>query len=101
MSAFKDLNQVGLLKFKPTIKITEMEIDKSYLVLNLENVCGKFGDQTKVELEEFFVYLPKRMTLKKEDMDALRKKPTGLVFRGVKHIAKFEKETALVEFVEL
>ena len=56
MSTLKEINQVGLLKFKPMLKESKMEIKKTYLIVNLENISGRFGDQTKVEMEDFFVY---------------------------------------------
>ena len=62
MSTLKEINQVSLLKFKPLLKVSEMKINKTYLIVNLENLSGKFGDQTKVEMEDFLVYLPKKMT---------------------------------------
>lgn len=100
MSTLKEINKVGLLELKPLLKVNEMEINKAYPIVNLENIGGKFGDQTKVEMEDFFVILPKRMTLSKEVMSFLKSKSIGLVFRGTKTIEKFEKSTVLVEFVE-
>ena len=51
MSTLKEINQVGLLKFKPMLKVSEMKINKTYIIVNLENISGKFSDQTKVEME--------------------------------------------------
>ena len=84
-----------MLKSKAMLKVSE--ISKTYFIVNLENIGGQFGDQPKVEMEDFSF-----MTLSKEVMRSLIKsKSMGLVFRGIKTIEKFEKDTVLVEFVEL
>ena len=102
MSTLKEINQMGLLELKPLLKVSEMEVNKIYPIVNLENTDGQFGTQIKVEMEDFFVYLPKRMTLSREVMMSLiKRKLMGLVFRGIRTIWKFEKDTVLVEFVEL
>lgn len=94
------LNQRGLLEGKPPLKPEDTEVGKLYPIIDFSESDGKFGEQTVVELQDHVVYLPKRMRMSEELMESLRCKQLALVYRGLKFVEKYKKDTPLYEIVE-
>jgi hypothetical protein len=64
MSILKQINQAGLLESKPLIKPADMEVNKVYTIVNLQYNEEKFGEQTRIEMKEFYVFFTKEDDLR-------------------------------------
>lgn len=104
-SFFEQVNSIGLLEFKPILRISEMEINKNYVIVNIESgTHPQFGRNVYVETDDVRIYLPKRISEKMtdEDIDKINKstKKYALVFIGQKNVSK-GSDANLVKFIEL
>uniref|UniRef100_A0A1B6KJU8 Uncharacterized protein n=1 Tax=Graphocephala atropunctata TaxID=36148 RepID=A0A1B6KJU8_9HEMI len=101
MEFLKELNEVGELRFKEYKKLTELEENKKYRILNLERIKAKFGLTIIAELEEFKVNLPNRFVAVLDDKkikEMNKKDNLHLIKIGTKEVK--DKECAMITFVE-
>lgn len=89
------------IKEEKILKPNQMVLNVLYPIMDIENIEGKYGKQTKVNLKNgMVVYLPKRMTLDDEYIQSIYPKQKALVCRGHKYVEKFNVSTPLLEIVE-
>ncbi|KAJ8913793.1 hypothetical protein NQ315_002699 [Exocentrus adspersus] len=83
------INERSLLAYKPSISVKELEVGKEYIIHKIKKITTTHGDVLVTELNDFQVFLPKRLTTDLEDH--LEKFDTGeyfLISCGEKNINK-------------
>lgn len=84
------LNQQALIKHKPIRKIKELTLNAPYKILSAKTVKGKFGKVVLLELEEYAVFLPNRMTEVFKGKESLfLNERYSIVYKGEKSVGAF------------
>lgn len=98
----KALNEISLLEKenKPIKKLRDLELNIKYKIVGAKVTNSKFGEVILLELEEFVVFLPKRVTESYSPyVQYFKEKKYSLIFRGTKDCKKVQ-EASLFEIVE-
>lgn len=86
------LNNFASVSVKPQLKIQQMILNQHYPIINIKEVYSqKISKKCIVcELEEYAVFLPKRVSdnLNADDIEALNKQNLALVYLGAVDVGK-------------
>src|SRR5436190_49366 len=99
MELIDEVNNTCKLSFKQYEKLTNLKLNEKYKILNIEKIKFKYGDSIVVELEEFKVFLPKRVLSVMDDKTIGEYNKIDNLCLIVSDIKKFkDKDTAIFEF---
>ncbi|CAH1135523.1 unnamed protein product [Ceutorhynchus assimilis] len=85
---------------KDCVKKEELEIGKTYRILNVTRMETKFGPSILVELEgEKSIFLPRRYDLTEDEIKKINDGCSGLIYKGGKSVGK-PSPAAIYEFTE-
>lgn len=78
------LNEVSHIRRKETIKLKDLPENAPHPILSVKIVTTKFGRSVLVELEQYTVFLPKRIVASvEENIENFIPKKYSLIFKGL------------------
>ena len=100
MDRLDDVNNVCNLNLKQYEKLINLKLNEKYKVLNIEKIKCKYGFSITAELEEFKVFLPKRVLSVMDDKTIGEYNKMDNLYLIVIGTEKFkDKETPKFKFI--
>lgn len=96
-----DLNKIALFEEKEIVSFSALKLNHPYPIKHMERVTTDHGKTLLVELEDFRIFIPKRISNSISDdvLERLLDSQLSLIYRGTKDVNK-PNPAALFEFVK-